>query len=272
MSATSRLCEIIAQGGKVSADLDGGDDGFAALARHGYLREAGILTSVVCDECDVPHSAPVVYEADRYGYYCPDLGFLKLAPAQLGAFLPDIPKLIVRLADALGCRQRKSSSVYGEIWRIGAAQIDAATVMFYFHPTLETEDDAHALQDALGREARSEWRLVVSAQGALPMDGLATVRLDDLVEINVTTGALHVFADPGVLAGLPRKNPGGRPSAHGDLLRPLIAGRIRDGSAVVGINAEAGEVRDAFAAKYPDRPAPSDSAIKRYIRVARRGS
>lgn len=272
MSATSQLCEIIAQGGKVSADFNSGGNGFAALARHGYLREAGVLASVVCDECDVPHSAPVVYQADGYGYYCPDLGFLTLDAARLAAFSPDVPKLIDRLSEALGCRQRKSSSIHGETWRIGAVHTDAATVMLYFHPTLATEDDVRELHHALAREARSEWRLVVTAQGALPMVGLATVRLDDLAEINVKTGTLCVIADPGVLAGLPRKNPGGRPSAHGDLLRPLIAGRIRDGSAVVGINAEAREVRDAFAAKYPDRPVPSDSAIKRYIREARGGS
>lgn len=272
MSTTSRLCEIIAQGGKVSTDFEDGDDGFSALARHGYLRKAGVLASVVCDECDAPHSAQVVYEANGYGYYCPDLGFLSLDLARVAAFLPDIPKLIERLSEALGCRRRKSSSVQGDTWRIGAVQTDAATVMLYFHPTLATEDDARELQHALEREARSEWRLVVTAQGALPMMGLATVRLDDLAEINVTTGALRVIADSGVLAGLPRKHPGGRPSTHGELLRPLIAERIRDRFAVVGINAEAREVRDAFAAKYPDRPAPSDSAIKRYIREARGGS
>ncbi|MDU9002408.1 hypothetical protein [Sedimentitalea todarodis] len=271
MTATTRLCEIIAQGGKVSTDF-GDDDGFAVLVRHGYLSEAGVLTSVVCDECDAPHSAPVVYEADMYGYYCPDLGFLPLVAARLAVFSPDIPKLIDRLAEALGCRQRKSSSIFGETWRIGAAQTDAATVMLYFHPTLETEDDARVLQDALGREARSEWRLVVTAQGALPMAGLATVRFDDLTEIDITTGALSVIADPGVLAGSPRKNPGGRPSAHGDLLKPLIVGRISDGTAVEGVNAEAGEVRTAFKAKYPNRSIPSGSAIKRYIREARGGS
>ncbi|SHE87297.1 hypothetical protein SAMN05444273_1035 [Litoreibacter ascidiaceicola] len=272
MSAAARLCDIIAQGGKVSADFDGGDDGLTALARHGYLREAGVLASVVCDECDAPHSAPVVYEADEYGHYCPDLGFLKLDPTRLAAFSPDVPKLIDRLSEALGCRQRKSSSVYGETWRIGAAQTEAAAVMLYFHPTLATEENARELHHALAREARSEWRLVVTAQGALPIAGLPTVRLDELAEINLTTGALRVIADPGVLAGLPRKNPGGRPSVHGDVLRPLIEGRIRDGAAVVGVNAEAGEVRDVFEALFPNRPIPSASAIKRYIREARRGS
>lgn len=272
MSAAARLCEIITQGGQASAGFYDGDDGFASLVRHGYLRKSGVAASVVCDDCDAPHSAPVVYEGQRYGYYCPDLGFLAVDPARLAAFSPDIPKLIGVLADALGCRQRKSSSIQGETWRVGAVQADAAKVTIYFHPTLATEDDTRALQDALGREARSEWRLVVTSQGAMPMAGLATVRLDDLVEIDIATGALCILADPGVLAGLPRKNVGGRPPEHGEVLKPLIKGRIREGAAVEGVNAEAGEVRDAFASKYPDRPIPSMSTIKRHIRQARGGS
>lgn len=272
MSAAARLCEIITQGGKVSAGFYDGDDSFAGLVRHGYLRGSGVSASVVCDDCDAPHSAPVVYEGKQYGYYCPDLGFLTLDPARLTEFSPDMPKLTGCLADAFGCRQRKSSSIHGETWRVGTVQIDSATVVIYLHPTLETEDDARALQNALGREARSEWRLVVTAHGASPMAGLATVRLDDLVEIDITTGTVRVIADPGVLAGLPRKNLGGRPAAHGELLKPLIESRIRMGAAVQGLNAEAEEVRDAFASKYPDRPIPSESAIKRYIRDGRRGS
>ncbi len=272
MSAAARLSEIITQGGKVSAGFNDGDDGFAGLVRHGYLRGSGVSASVVCDECDAPHSAPVVYEGERYGYFCPDLGFLTLEPARLAAFSPDIAKLIDGLAEALGCRQRKSSSIQGETWRVGAVEIDTAKVMIYFHPTLETEDDARALQDALGREARSEWRLLVTGQGALPMAGLATVQLDEFVEIDITTGELSVVADLGYLAGVPRKPLGGRPSEHGDLLKPLIESRIREGAAVEGVNAEANEVRDAFTSKYQDRPIPSVSAIKRYIRDARRGS
>lgn len=135
-----------------------------------------------------------------------------------------------------------------------------------------TEDDARELHHALAREAQSEWRLLVTAQGALPMAGLAMVRLDDLAEINVTTGAVCIIADPGIWVGSPPKNPGGRPPAQGDLLRPLIEGRMRNGTAVDGVNAEAREVLVAFKAKYPDNPAPSDATVKRYIRKAHEGS
>ncbi|HCP82087.1 MAG TPA: hypothetical protein DIT67_11025 [Octadecabacter sp.] len=269
MTAATLLCEIISQGGKVSADFYRADDGFAVLVRHGFMREPNALASVVCDECDAPHSAPIVYEAGGYGYYCPDLGFLALDAARLAAFSPDVPKLIDRLADAFGCRQRKSSSVFGETWRIGVTQTDAAPVMLYFHPTLETEDDARALQHALAREARSEWRLVVTAQGALPMAGLATVLLNDLIEIDITTGELRVIADPGVLTGLPRKNPGGRPSAHGPVISRLISERILHGQSLEGRNKEADAVLQLFAERYPNEKAPSQSTVRDYVTKAR---
>ncbi len=235
------------------------------LARHGYLREAGVLASVVCDECDVPHSAPVVYEMDGYGYFCPDLGFQTLDIAKFAAFLPDIPKLVDRIAGALDCRRRKSSSIYGETWRVGAAQTDVATVMLYFHPTLETEDDVRALHDALGREARSEWRLVVTAQGALPIADLATVRLDEFVEIDITTGELRVFADPGFIAGVPRKNPGGAPNRYGEMLTQLIKERIANGKAVNGRNKEASAVLSDFILRNPHTKPPSLSSVQNYV-------
>lgn len=268
----SLLCEVIAQGGKVPSGFYEKDKTFAALIRHGYLREVGVVESVVCDDCDAAHSAPVVYDDNAYGYFCPDLGLVRLDPASVTAYSPDMPVLINRLADVFECRQRKSSSIFGRTWRIGTITSASEPVVLYFHPTLQTEEDTRDLLNALGREARSEWRLVVTSQGNVPLAGLASVRLDDLVEVDTSTGSLNNIADPSFLAGVPRKNPGGRPSEHGGLLKPLIENRIRSGEAAVGINAEFREVRAAFQAAYPEKPVPSEAAIKRYIREARGGS
>ena len=144
--------------------------------------------------------------------------------------------------------------------------------MLYFHPSLGSDEDVLDLQDALRREARSDWRLVVTARGGFPIAGCSAVHLDDLVEIDVESGALGPIADSGVLAGVPRKNTGGRPSEHGALLKLLIEQRIRECEALDAVNAEARAIRSAFDAAYPDKPIPSDSAIKRYIRAARGGS
>lgn len=272
MNAISLLCKIIAQGGKVSSSFYDEDKTFAALIRRGFLREVGVVGSVVCGDCDAAHSAPVVYEENAYGYFCPDLGLIRLDPARVTAFSPDVSFLINQLADVFECRQRKTSSILDQTWRIGTITSASASVVLYFHPTLQTEKDTRDLLNALGREARSEWRLVVTSQGRVPLAGLASARLDELVEMDASTGKLIRIADPSVLAGVPRKNPGGRPSEHGDFLKPLIEDRIRSGEAAGGINAEFREVRAAFHAAYPEKPVPSDSAIKRHIRKARGGS
>ncbi|MBO9451070.1 hypothetical protein J7426_12415 [Tropicibacter sp. R16_0] len=271
MSAATLLCEIIAQGGKVTSDFYSDDHDFAALVTHGFLRKAGVLASVVCDECDAPHSASVVYEGGGYCCFCPELGFLPLDAARLVAFLPDIPTLISQLADVFACRQRKSSSLYEQTWRIGMVESAAASVMVYFHPTLGTEGDARDLQNALAREARSEWRLVVTTQGTLSMDGRAVVRLDDLVEIDTENGLLRAVADPGILAGIPRKNLGGRPSVHGPMILSIIEERIGNGEALKGRNNEADAVLDLFIRRNPHEKAPSRSSVRDYVTKVRTG-
>lgn len=75
MTALALLCEIIATGGKISADFYRSDRAYALLQRYGLLREAGgVVETVVCGTCDEAHSAPVIFEDGQYGYYCPKTG------------------------------------------------------------------------------------------------------------------------------------------------------------------------------------------------------
>lgn len=272
MTPLALLCEIIAHGGDVSAEHYRQYPALAALQRFGFLSEAGVAASIVCNECDEAHSAPVIHEAGSYGYFCPDIGFVQLAPESLGILRPAITHLIKQLADAFGCSRRRDLAIDGNIWRIGSVETHAGGVMLYFHPTLNTEEDARDLQSALGREVRSEWRLVITAEGAMPLNDAVPVHLGDLVEMNAETGDLHPTADPGILAGVPQKNPGGRPSPHGPILKQLINDRTRTGATVEGLNAEARAVMVAFKEKHPEMPAPSDTTIKRHLRASRTGS
>lgn len=272
MNSLGLLCEIIAAGGKPAASGYRARPGYAALVQHGFLQEAGVVSSVVCDECDAPHSAPVVFEGGRYGYYCPDLGFVGLDQTHIQALRPDAGRLVGALADAMGCMRRKQTPVHGQTWRIGALEAEADALMVYFHGKLQSEEDARGLSDALSREVRAQWRLVVTAAGTMPVAGAQAVRLGDLAELDHETGALRILAAPADLVGMPRKNSGGRPSAHGDLLKPLIEQRIQTGEALEAINAEFRAVKTLFQAAYPNHPLPSESAIKRYIRDARGGS
>ena len=112
MSALTLLCDIIAQGGKVTSTFYPGAS-FQALVSHGFLREAGVATSVVCQDCDAQHSVPVLFEDSAYGYYCADCGFVALDYAQIKLFMPDLPGLVHRLADVFACQRRKSSALSG---------------------------------------------------------------------------------------------------------------------------------------------------------------
>lgn len=272
MNALGLLCAVIAAGGKPAASDYRGRPGYAALLQHGFLHEVGIVSSLVCDECDAPHSGPVVFEDGRYGYHCPDLGFVRLGQARIQALRADAGQLVGALADTIGCKRRKQSPVHGQTWRIGAPEAEAGELMVYFHAKLQSEEDARDFLDALSREVREKWRLVVTAAGTMQIAGARAVRLDDLAELDHETGALRILAAPADIVGMPRKNSGGRPSTHGHLLKPLIKRRIQTGEAVESVNAEFREVRSAFQAAYPNHPPPSESAIKRYIRDARGNS
>lgn len=272
MTALGLLCEIIAAGGKSAASAFRNRPGYAPLVRQGFLQLAGVVSSVVCDECETPHSAQVVFVRGDYGYYCPDLGYVALDQANIQAMRPDMGQLVGTLAEALVCKRRKQTPVHGQTWRVGALEVDAGEIMLYLHPKLQSEEDARELSDALSREVRAQWRLVITAAGTLPVPGAQAVRLGDLAELEEESGYLRILAEPADFLGMPRRNPGGRPSAYGDLLKPLIEKRIQTGKAVEAVNAEFREVRSLFQAAYPNHPLPSESAIKRYIREARRGS
>jgi hypothetical protein len=268
----SMLCEIIALGGKVAASPYRGGSSLATLLRNEFLREAGVLASIVCDACETMHSAAVRYDEGRYGYDCPDLGFVALDHADIEAVRSYPGRLVEHLSDALGCKRRKHSPVTGQTWRIGALETNAGEVMLYFHPKLHSEEDIRQLTDALSREVRARWRLIITAAGIMPLADAQAIQLDDLVEMDAETGALRILVEPAELFGIPRKDKGGRPDEHGNLLKPLIESRIHMGTSAEAVNAEARAVLATFQTTYPEKPEPSDSTIKRYIRKARGGS
>lgn len=244
----------------------------ADLLKHGFLREAGVLEAVVCDDCEAPHSAKVIYEGDAYGYFCPDLGFVGLKRQHIQAFVPDIPVLIDRLADAFQCKRRKTTPVHGGTWRIGAAKAETGEVMLYFHPRLHDEKDLRACKDALSREVRSQWRLILTGAGGCSVPNAKAVILSEVVEMETATGEVHALADPAELAGMPQKRMGGRPSVHGEAVEKIIAERKRSGVSLDSNKAEARAVELEFSDQFPRVTPPSRSTILRRVRNFRGGS
>jgi hypothetical protein len=64
------------------------------------IEETGVVSSLICYECEQTHDARVVYEGSQYGYYCPDLGFILQPRAELITAQPDVGAFIARIADA----------------------------------------------------------------------------------------------------------------------------------------------------------------------------
>jgi hypothetical protein len=266
--AIAQLCEVIATGGKAKVD----HPVMADLLQHGFLREAGVLDAVVCEECEAPHSAKVVSEGKTYGYYCSNLGFVMLERQRIRALAPDLPVLIDRLAAAFHCKRRKGSPVYGDTWRIGAAECEAGEVMLYFHPRLNTEPDLRACKDALSREVRSRWRLILTGEGGFPVLDAKAVALSEVVELDMATGAMHAVADLAELAGMPLQKKGGRPSVHGEAVERIITRRQRAGDSLEAVKAEARAVEREFMDQFPKIKPPSMSSFLRHVRKARGGS
>ena len=271
MSAISLLSEMIAQGGKVSAINYSDHPAFSGLRRNGYLVETGVAASVVCDECDEAHTAEVVFDHGRYGYFCPDLGFVTVDREDLSAVQPDVTFLIKCLAQVLDCKKRMSKPMNKNTWRIGSVSGDVGEVVLYFHPSLQTEEDVRDLNRALASEVRADWRLIVTTRGKLPIPEAQSVLLEDLAESERCSGSLRILADPADLVGMPRKKKGGRPRAHLADLDKIILQRVESCTAIEGINAEAKAVLAEFKATRPAKAAPSYSTIKRRLKEIRVG-
>jgi hypothetical protein len=106
----------------------------------------------------------------------------------------------------------------------------------------------------------------VTAFGRLQVPGAQTVQLTDLAELDADLGRLRMIADPLELVGMPRKNTGGRPRAHGASLDAIILERRETGEALDGVNSECKAILTELKARFPGGHHPSDSTIKRRMK------
>ncbi len=269
MQPIELLCEIAAQRGKVAAFQYSQEPFFPALLAHGFFEMAGVLQSVTCLTCDTAHEAEIVHHSGSDGYFCPEAGFVPIPENEISAVRANLSKLIAGLANAFDCRARKTSPVSGETWRVGKVSSEAGDVAIYFRPTLQTEGDAKDLAAAFAQEARSTYRLVLTAAGALKVGSAKTVPFSEIVEFDLSGPEFRAVADLRDLVGAPRKNPGGAPNRYGQALSALIAQRIKDGTALAGRNEEARAVLADCKQSNPQRRPPSLSSVKDYVSKVR---
>lgn len=269
MDAIALLCEIIAQSGKVAAHAYRDDPGYGALLDAGLLTRDGMVQSVLCDDCDAPHEAPVIYEAGAHGYHCPDLGFVPVERAEITAIRPDLGALVGQLGAALGCDGRGARLASGT-WRIGLADTPGGRAAVYFHSRLADGDDLAALETALRGEIRRDYMLILTAFGTLPSGTATTLALAQMVRLDSKAARLAPFASVAQAVGAPPKPTGGRPNTHGERVFAILSERATQGIAEPGRNAEA--VIKAYVAQYPDDPAPSVATVARYVTQFQTGS
>ena len=272
MSAIGLLSEIVAQGAKAAAGPLRSNPDYQSLVRHGYLSEAGVVSSIACMECESPHDAEIVFDDGQYGYFCHEFGFVAVQRADIQSVVQDYKQLVERLADAFSCKRRRLAPVHESTWRIGAVETGHGELALYFQPVLKDELHAFDLVDALNREVRSSWRLIVTATGLLPIPGTKSVLLRDLVTLNAKDGGLIAQADPGEFLGVPKNRKIGSPNLYEKSLVPLIHSRIQNNKALTGVNEEARAILNEFQNLRPGEKAPSLPTIKRYLSGVRNGS
>lgn len=271
MTAIETLASIIAQRSKASKALFEKRVGFDPLTKTGLVALTGKVQSVLCDACSDPHDAEVVFRDGIYGVYCHEAGFCRVDESDIAAIKPDIGTLVANLAALFDCKRRKSTPIHAETWRIGAIDTPGGDLALYFHPSMQSEQDVSTVQSALRDEARSAFRLIITAVGKLPVAGDKSAELMDVVELDNRTNELTALADPSVIVDAPQAVKNGRPNLYAYKLEPLILRRIKDGSSHAGLNKESKAIREVLAKSSPDGQVPSLSTIKSYLSKTRTG-
>lgn len=270
MEAVNLLATLLAQRGRVMVSQYSTLPAYAQLLEAGLIEETGVVPSIICDECDQPHDAAVVYEASQYGYYCPDLGFMPKARAELIAAQPNLGAVAAEIADHLNCKRRKSTPLNADTWRIGAIDTPAGDVVLYIKPTMQDAQDIREFEAALAGEIKSSFGIALTSKGTLRLPPYTTVPLQDVLSFE--TGELTIIADLAAVAGVPEVRTGGRPNNFRNPLNELIAMRERNGQALQGRNEEAKALLAEFKTQFPNKKSPSLPTVGRYVSAARRGS
>lgn len=271
MNAVDLFATLLAQRGRVHGVRYAAFPAYDDLIKAGLVGEYGVVSSIICDECDQPHDAQIVYEGSEYGYCCPELGFVSKPSSELVAVQPNLGVFVSQIADALGCKRRKTSPLDAYTWRIGAIESTAGDVVLYLHPTLQDARDIKDVQAALASEVKSPFGVILTSNGTLTAPPFVTAQLDDVLSFDSKAGQFAVVADMRTIAGVPELRTGGRPNDYRKPLSDLISLRASQGRTLQGRNAEAKALQAEFAIKFPDIKCPSLPTVKSYVTEIRSG-
>lgn len=272
MNAVDLFATLLAQRRRVRSVEYSSFPAYNDLFKLDLIEETGVVSSVICDECDQPHDAKVFYEDAQYGYYCHDLGFISKPRSELIAVQPNLKVFVAQIAEALKCKRRKSSPLGKDTWRIGAIDSPTGDIVLYLHPRLQDAQDLRAFEAALITEIRSPFGVVLTSIGTLSLPPYATALLQDVLDFDLIVGKLAVDADLEAIAGVPKNRNGGRPNEYSKTLGELSAIREKEGRILTGRNAEAKALQLDFETQFPNQKCPSLSIVRAFVTKTRRGS
>ena len=270
MSAISLLCEIVCQDGKAPMTALRNTLAFCQLKALDFVKPGGLATSLVCEACDAPHDAEIVYQDESYGHYCPELGFVPTQCSDIETCRANLEPFLSAVSRALGCKHPKPRRLSGSSWRVGRCDSQGGEIAVYFHPSLEAEADISALEAILGKEVKARYTLVLTAKGTAPVPAAHVVELAEIVAISQDASGVEIDIDPGELVGAPRLNGGGAPNQWAALLVPLIKARAEAGIALAGLNEEARVLQQLCKEKHGRSPKSLNTA-KGYLSQYRTG-
>lgn len=272
MDAVDLFAALLAQRGRVRSVDYSSFPAYSDLIKAGLIEETAVVSSVICDECDQPHDAKVVFEGSQYGYYCHDLGFISKPRSALIAALPNLKVFVAQISEALECKRAKSTPLDKDIWRIGAIDSPTGDIVLYLLPSLQDARELTAFEAALIAEIRSPFGVALTSIGTLSLPPYATALLQDVLDFDPIAGKLNVVADLEAIAGAPKKRNGGRPNEYSKTLGELSAVREKEGRTLEGRNEEARALRADFKAKFPNDNCPSLSIVGKFVTALRSGS
>lgn len=268
----SLFADLVAQRRGVLADVYSMHSAYTMLCDAGLINEEGVVSSIVCDDCNIPHDAEIAFKNQRYGYFCPELGFIERDRASLIAAQPNVAAFVAQLADDLECKRRKPTPIAGDFWRVGAIEAPEGNIVIYFKPTLRSGQDLRDLECALMLEVRAPVGIILTADGTLSKPPFNTITFEDSLGYDQTLNAFIVDADLWAVAGIPVVRKGGRPNEFEKLVTNLILERKKAGLSPLGRNQDAKAVLVDYTAQHPDKEPPSLATIKRYVSKVRSGS
>lgn len=239
------------------------------MLRAGLIEKSGVVEDWYCDDCALGHGANIVFDQGRYGYFCPELGFVPLKRDLLVAVSAHAERLVSCLADALSVSNRKTSPIRGQTWRIGKLKSEHGDLSLYYHPSLVSADDLLHLQNALIDEIGTRFRLILTATGTLPVEGCRVMLLSDFVELG-SDGTFQLTTDPWDLAGVEMKKSTGRPNQFRAPVQRLARQRIANGEAHGALKTEAKAIL-ALLREEDTEAVPSLTTAKNYLSKVREG-